>query len=147
LFTIPVELKLYAAGYDTTITLQPVTNIDVFHNDIGLLLIDSIEFDPNNWLLDSVLSISQGMADNSPEQPFVSVFPNPATEGFWFNWGGADRFDGNIILTDMRGREIRNYPVLGNNAWLKLDGVEPGMYLVVIEGNHVSTARKTLMIH
>ncbi|WKZ65448.1 MAG: FG-GAP-like repeat-containing protein [Flavobacteriales bacterium] len=60
----------------------------------------------------------------------VHVFPNPATSEcqVWFGSGNS-----RISLLDALGREARNWPSMTSPAWLNLNGLPAGNYVMTIE--------------
>ncbi len=146
LFTIPIQIKLmYSNLSDSTVIIQPIQNIENFViNTNGNKVVDII-FDPQNWVLDSLLSISQDIQQISISDFFITIGPNPALDELFFKYSGPDNFKGSIKLFDLSGREMLNYNIISNNEIITLNNLNPGMYMAEINGNHIQLVRKLIM--
>lgn len=93
----------------------------------------------NVWSASSVFGISpkQGMEyalATGAENPFVNVFPNPATSRLNIAMQLEKDFNGMLLFTDATGRLVRSMD-LDRSAGaytdvLDLDGLAPGMYIL-----------------
>ena len=74
-FNIPLPYQLFAANWDTTIVVNPSFSGEMFTLTINRA-IDSIQLDPENWVLNQEGIIS-GLSENKLH-PQIELFPNPA---------------------------------------------------------------------
>jgi len=79
LFTIPLPFRIYHQGTYEDIRLPITQNIEVHNISTQGLKIDSVQFDPQNWILDSLESFSISIEPLAVENDFFSVYPNPAS--------------------------------------------------------------------
>ncbi|PIP54010.1 MAG: hypothetical protein COX07_07670 [Bacteroidetes bacterium CG23_combo_of_CG06-09_8_20_14_all_32_9] len=150
LFTTPLQIKIsFAENPDSVIVIQPSQNVQIFNVDVNNNKVSGLTFDPQNWILDSLLyifHISQEVAQIKPDDFFISLNPNPATENLYFRYSGPDDFNGSIKFLDLSGREILLYPLDSKEKIIPLNGIKPGMYLAEIRGNHINLVRKMVMV-
>ena len=59
LFTIPVELKIKTSTDSLITAINPTQNVQTFNINMNNKKVTEIVFDPKNWVLDSLLSITQ----------------------------------------------------------------------------------------
>jgi aminopeptidase N len=147
LFTIPIELKIYTNTDSITTVITPIQNTQIFNLNVNNKKVTGIVFDPNNWILDSLLSISQEIITNEIDDFFISIYPNPTSEKLYFKYSGPDSFKGNLRLLDLSGREVFNYIINSKEETISLNKITPGIYMAEIYGNHANIARKTIVVN
>ncbi|MBI5540859.1 MAG: T9SS type A sorting domain-containing protein [Bacteroidia bacterium] len=146
LFTIPVELKIYTNSDSVTTVINPTQNVQTFNINVNNKRVNSIIFDPNNWVLDSLLSITQEVPTTVMDDFFISIYPNPVSENIYFKYSGTDGFKGNLRLLDLSGREVLYHQINSKLEVIPLKNIKPGMYLSEITGNHITFVRKMVII-
>jgi hypothetical protein len=75
-FEMPVPLKFFGGGKDTTLVFNNTFSDQTFSANPGFA-VDSIQLDPNRWLISANNSVVMGIAP-APEIRPVTIFPNPA---------------------------------------------------------------------
>ena len=75
-FNIPLPYQLFGANWDTTIIVNPSFSGELFSLNINQT-IDTIQFDPENWVLNKVGIIS-GLSEKNLKAK-IELFPNPAS--------------------------------------------------------------------
>ena len=147
LFTIPIQIKLsFASKPDSVLVIQPNQNVEFFHVNVNGNKVSSLTFDPQNWLLDSLTGISQGIGMVGSDDFFIIIYPNPASENIYFQYSGPNIFKGDLFLYDLSGREVLCQSLNSNFTIIPIRNIKPGMYLSEIKGNHMLLTRKVLMI-
>ena len=147
LFTISIELKV-KTNTDSIITvISPIQNIQTFNINMNNKKVTGIVFDPKNWVLDSLLSITQEIISTEVDDFFINIYPNPVTENLYFKYSGPDGFKGNLKLLDLSGRVVFNYVIESKEEIISLKKITPGIYIIEINGNHVNIARKTIVVN
>jgi aminopeptidase N len=147
LFTIPVELKIKTSTDSLITAINPTQNVQTFNINMNNKKVTEIVFDPKNWVLDSLLSITQEIISTEIDDFFINIFPNPATENLYFKYSGPDGFKGNLKLLDLSGREVFDFIINSKEETISLKKVTPGIYIAEIHGNHVNIARKTVVVN
>jgi hypothetical protein len=126
LFTTPLEFKLKYKGGDTTIQAYQKSLIDTFWVGVAHS-IDSIEVDPNRWLLCKVTAVTSVGEEDQRIQPTAyeleQNYPNP------FNPTTKIRYT--IPVGTRHAVSLRVYDVLGREVTTLVNEVkQPGVYAV-----------------
>jgi len=112
-FELPVPVRFYGGGQDTTITYNLQTNGEWFFSQLDFT-VDSLRIDPDLHILSVTSSISLGM-DGEEDIPVV-MYPNPAQESVTFQVPpGADILS--MTILDMAGKVCMQDVPNGNSSW------------------------------
>lgn len=136
-YRMPIQVRLYHGGADTTIVVQNSQMKQVFSIPLAFNP-DSVKFDPDNWILKQVSTTTAGV-DEAPvplrfelSQNYPNPF-NPLTV-IKFNVGGArDQGPGasvKLAIYDLLGREV---------AVLVNEPKAPGSYEVSFDGSRLAS--------
>ena len=127
-FEMPLPIKIYGEGQDTTVVLQNNYNHQDFHLPVSFQ-IDSIVFDPEHWILsrDNQVTLRINSLENGL---YCRLSPNPA--------GQIVRLQTNLspaTIRDIRVWDIAGNPVFSPAPARWIDGVDiidwpVGTYLV-----------------
>ncbi len=71
-------------------------------------------------------------ANEAPPAETFDVFPNPATDRFQVR---ATTTPATLTLTDLTGRQVRSQPTTGRFTDVPVVGLQPGLYLLRLEGS------------
>lgn len=77
-YDMPVPLQLKGAGKDTVVVLNHTGNGQEFWVDAGFV-VDTVIFDPYNWLLSGINTVSKKTAASAGTND-VKIYPNPAPD-------------------------------------------------------------------
>jgi len=147
LFTIPVEIKIsYQNLTDTIVKLYPTQNNQNFNIITNGNKVVNIIFDPNNWVLDSLLSISQNVQITELNDFFILLGQNPSSNSINFQYFGGDNFNGTITVFDETGRKISENVINQNNFDIPISNISSGLCFVKVHGNHINTIKKIAII-
>ena len=80
LFTIPLPFKIYHQGNYENIRLPISQNIETINIAMNGIKVDSVQFDPEYWILDSLESFSISIEPLASENDYFRVYPNPASD-------------------------------------------------------------------
>ncbi|NOU46068.1 MAG: PKD domain-containing protein [Bacteroidales bacterium] len=97
----------------------------------------------NLYIKEMVVSNITSIASNI-ETEGVSVYPNPAHNTFSLNVKDA-LVGSSMILTDNQGREVLQQKITRNSTIVNIKGVAPGVYLLVLTGQHEVVNRKIVI--
>ncbi len=89
LFRMPMEYRLFYPGGDTTVRVYQLANEESYVFNVPYI-IDSIQVDPENWVLNGVTGVQQSTQKKSRGEAF-SIYPNPSEGSFTF------RFDDGML--------------------------------------------------
>lgn len=113
----------------------------------GLSDVTEIEWDPNNWVVDSVENIEKNAAlslESYSEGTHLNIFPNPTSDriNIMNNFSPMGQLE--ISLYDMNGKNVINQLNPINNSEilsLSVNHLPNGVYcLIIISGNRTSRA-------
>jgi aminopeptidase N len=82
LFKMSMEYRLFYLGGDTTVRVQHSVNEETYAFNITQS-IDSIQVDPDNWVLNGVAGVHENTPKKSSGERF-SIYPNPNNGSFTF---------------------------------------------------------------
>lgn len=77
-FELPVPVKFYGQGMDTTLVFDNQNNVQYFFAQLPFQ-VDSLEFDPEDWILAELDTALLSIGSNSADK-VIKVFPNPVTD-------------------------------------------------------------------
>lgn len=137
LFSTPIEIRLYSAQGDTTVTVFDDQPVQVFGFTTGKT-IDSITIDPNHWLIYKLTR--PPVKDNDLSRLFfdVEVYPNPASNAISVVY--KNMVDAPFILYDLSGRKLLEYKLAGaaGKEQLNISALPHGLYIYKVVSGGVS---------
>lgn len=142
-FELPLPFKFYGDGKDTLIVFDNTSNDQIFSFNPGFQ-IDSIQFDPDMWVVCKVDTMTLGKHD-LPAGESLNVMPNPAS-GRLYVTHTLERAS-QIELLSMEGKRM-DLVVIANqakSAELDVSHVPVGMYMLRMQFGNVVVTRKVLV--
>lgn len=122
-FEMPVPVRFYGEGRDTTLVFNHTSDGQVFYIYPDFA-IDSIALDPDLWLVSANNHLSLIGKPGS-----VSLYPNPSTGQIRLAMPGLD--DGSLRVYDAYGREVKlNCTAEGAGLTLDAGGLASGLYMI-----------------
>jgi len=142
LFDMPVEVKLYSAGGDTTVRTRVDAASQIFQYSYTNP-IDSIAIDPNQWLL--YKSTSQPIHDAGLNKlpAAASVYPNPAHSTINISYKYLD--NAQLIIYNAAGKKMMSHKLPGASGMEQVDirGLAAGVYVYsIVSGGRVLLEEK-----
>jgi aminopeptidase N len=140
--TVPYLIH-FEDGTETTLLLFQDANINTYLIPLGKP-IESIELDPEQWILHRLNSLSVGMEESDNPVHF-SIGPNPAGDHFtiFFTHPAQDEFL--VSIHDLSGRVLYENALESSKEKLTIQGMPSGVYMVSLS-NGQETLRKKLVI-
>jgi aminopeptidase N len=127
-FSTPMEIRLRSTTGDTVIRVNNDRNEQMFRFTWRKTM-TGMSLDPNEWVLDSVGSVTKDATLNEGQIPVsgMRVYPNPTSTGW-----NIDGLSGNceLMLTDVAGRVIWTGNTRQQNASIPAEGIGAGMYFM-----------------
>jgi hypothetical protein len=141
LFNTPLEMKFTSATGDTIVMVNNNANSQNFKFIWGRTM-TGMNIDPNDWLIDSVLSITHDptLAVSNVTLSHVVIIPNP-TNDVW-NLTGINE-PVSIILTDVAGKIILEKKTEGNMT-IPAQHLPYGIYFLQITTDTGNTTYKLI---
>ncbi len=136
LFKMTMEYQLhFSDNSDMKFRVYQNTNVQTFTVDIPAgKTIQSIEVDPDNWVLNKVGTIVVGDVEHSNLE--VRIFPNPVSNEIHLYFKDLYQHK-EVQILDMNGKIIRSENCNSNNMTLDVSQLEKGNYILNIkEDNH-----------
>ncbi len=142
-FEMPVPIRFYGGGNDTTLVFNHTFSGEMFTVNPGFA-IDSVKFDPDLWLVSANNTVALGK-DDLPAGKNLVLMPNPASDFLYVqhNLGKIN----SIEILSMEGKQekvqIRNQDDARIEIGIK--NLSAGMYLVRIGYNGGVVTRKVVV--
>jgi aminopeptidase N len=155
LFRMPMEYKLFHSGKDTTVRLYQISNDDTYFIHM-YLPVDSIQVDPDNWVLNGLAGVNETSRKKSNGVKY-SIYPNPNNGSFTFRLADGSIREGSehsfedvkVEVYDMAGRRIFSRRFEGCLPWqtysVDLGNLNQGIYMVRL-GNGSGFAIKKIIV-
>ena len=127
-FELPVPLRFFGGGVDTTVVLDHTVNGQLFSFHLPFT-IDSLQFDPDLWLISANNELVVSVDELQGAEQGFTMYPNPATDRI--AWHTTAPFDGSAQVVDVLGRTLRT--TSARNGAIDLVGLAPGSYWLVLQ--------------
>jgi aminopeptidase N len=135
-YEMPIPVKAYGDGTDTTYTLNHTFNGQSFMVEVPFI-VDSIAFDPDLWLVSGNNEVTF-----SGNEAFIEVYPNPVGSDLKIN--SSDPLE-EVKIYDSAGRLVGKWKDLGIYAEISMKNMADGIYL--IRAKSTSTSVEIKLIH
>jgi aminopeptidase N len=129
-FEMPVPIMFYGEDRDTTLVFDNTYSGQDFYTDPGFV-VDSVQFDPDIWLISKDSFATLGIDDLSSVNK-INLYPNPATEHIQFTI--PNQTINYIRIFDLSGKLMMEDEVYTINKLVDVNvsGLKPGIYFVKI---------------
>jgi len=135
-FEMPVPIKFFAWDADTTVIFNHTSSGELFSFTWNHS-IDSLQFDPELWILSANNTISVGIQDLVNQSGMGKIYPNPAKE--YINIIIPESEKGNIKLSiaDVSGKlQLTRNAINESTFILDISALPKGFYTLKIQGLH-----------
>jgi aminopeptidase N len=138
-----MEYKIMSPQGDTTIKINQTANDQTF-TFYYPKTVTGVAVDPNNWVLNGVGTIREGVSTVSLPPDHITVFPNPVRDNISIRMP-ANRY--NLIrLADVNGRLLATYTIpVGTTLFKQNLRLPTGIYFLYFSGSNVAEVRKILV--
>jgi len=138
-----MEYKVLSPQGDSSIKLNQTSDNQTF-TIYYPKTVTGVQVDPNNWVLNGVGDIKEGVSTTVNLPKKITVFPNPVKDDISIHLPPNTY---NLIrLIDVNGRLLRNYTIPAGTTLFKQNPHLPtGIYFLYFFGNNGSDVRKILV--
>ncbi len=151
-FTMPVQIKVSRATGDTTVTL-----FNNAQNQLFEIAIEgepaSISFDPNNYILKTVLSIVTGVEGDVSLNSYSleQNYPNPFNPSTVISWQSPVGIWQTLKVFDVLGNEVATLvdefkPAGKYEVEFNASGLSSGIYFYTLNSGNYTAAKKMVLI-
>ena len=141
-FKMHFPVKLYFKDEtDTTLIFEQTNPENIFSASLSKL-IDSLQIDPELWVLkkvESLIGIEKNELNNS-----IHIYPNPFQNEFFIENSGT--FPLKLQINDMKGNKIYYSEIRQRNTSINLSNFEPGIYLILLKTDNNWLAKKIIKL-
>jgi len=142
-FELPVPLKFFGGEKDTIFVFNHTFSGEMFSVNPGFI-IDSVQFDPDLWLISAKNEVSLG-SNELPAGKNLSIMPNPASD-FLYVQHNLDKINSlEIITLDGKQKTVRSSVENDTQVKINIQHLKPGMYFLRIGFNEGSVTKKFIM--
>lgn len=132
-FDMPVPLRVYSGEQEFDLILQHTYSGEQFIVPYPEVIIDSVKFDPDMWLIAKLDYLSLGVPDEKQMSGRLNIYPNPARDQIQFVI--ADKWIDRFEIFNIAGQTVDAAAVSTINEVVKIDitNLKRGMYFVRVE--------------
>ncbi len=138
IFKTPIEYKLTRSIGDTIIKVDQ-NNLVEYYTIPGVLgTVTAVSVDPNNWILNKVISVTQdatltniGVNEFSQVADMISVYPNPASAKLFVELPTENNFK--LTVFDLQGNVVTNEFNKFGLTTLSLNEFAQGVYFLQVQ--------------
>ncbi|MCS6935675.1 MAG: M1 family aminopeptidase [Chitinophagales bacterium] len=137
-FDVPIPVRLYGEGYDTTYRLMHLYSGQQFVLEPPFT-VDSIVFDPDRWILSRGNTVERVYNREAAYGLLADVYPNPCRDEVHVTvMLLSARDELTLTLTDLQGRTVYQQPMVLPTATLPTRALPRGIYILKVSGKHTS---------
>jgi len=106
-YQVPIELKMIASGFDTTVTVIAFQRDQEFVIPLGATVNDVL-VDPQGWLLHDLVNTERSFPVNVAQAPvsLLRAYPNPFNPRTVFHWEAGIATHDLVEVFDVQGRRV-----------------------------------------
>ncbi len=139
---VPYHL-IFTDGTDTTLLLYQDANLNTYNIPISKT-IDTIEVDPEQWILHKLNSISVGIEETESMLHFT-LGPNPARDYLRIFFSHPSDKLYTLYISDLTGRKVFIETMENADRFIDISRLSPGVYLVSLSDG-IDVLNKELIV-
>ncbi len=143
-YQMPIPVKFKNAVQDTIIVFNHTYSGQLFSATIPWQ-VDSVIFDPDIWILSNNNIVSLGFTENSDNNLFATVFPNPAKDKLQINFSKSNNHTKEIRFDDMLGKNILMIHTTKQQNTIDLKNISAGNYVLKISEEKNTLVQKIIV--
>lgn len=141
-FEMPVPVTFYSGGVDTTFILDHHTNGQTWIVNLPFNVIDSINIDPEMWLISGNNQILLD-SSNPDLNNKLQIYPNPTKD--FIRLSSAKR-NSIVYISDIKGSEIMQIRDYDGFKWIDVSTLRKGVYIVKIKSDTFEAKAKLVKL-
>jgi len=145
-FELPVALKFKNATQEKIIVVDNKINGEIFIKNIGFIA-DTVLIDPDYWLI-TKNNVSAKLADATPGQNVIQVFPNPVGDLFYIYMHKMVAANADINLYNAAGQliYIKKINLINGSGYIEIPSkkLSKGVYFLRIHADGLKFVKKLL---
>ncbi len=145
-FELPVALKFKNATQEKIIVVDNKINGEIFIKNIGFIA-DTVLIDPDYWLI-TKNNVSAKLADATPGQNVIQVFPNPVGDLFYIYMHKMVAANADINLYNAAGQliYIKKINLINGSGYIEIPSkkLSKGVYFLRIYADGLKFVKKLL---
>ena len=141
LFEMLLDFRLvFDDGTDTLVHFNQTENLNLFTMNFNKNVLN-VEFDPFNWTLEEVVSISH-INEIQVSPLYFTLGPNPATDKLTLFFLTQDNASREILITNTKGQQIYLVESSENTMEIATSFMKSGVYFVSVSDGKNSFVKK-----
>jgi aminopeptidase N len=142
-FNTPLDIKATGLNFDTAFRINQTENNQLFKIKLSKS-INSIEFDPQNWLLKKVKNISQ-LPEIPSSDNYLNILSNPFGDSLKLAFKEETFKDDKVQIIGIKGSVIsETYVRKKKEAVINTSVMSPGVYLLILNHGQDKYVRKII---
>jgi hypothetical protein len=142
-FEMPVPLRFYGGGKDTALVFNLTFSGQIFTANPGFV-VDSVQFDPDQWLISANNSVTMGINPGT-ELQHVSVYPTPARDYIMVQGGSEAPQSAEAISPDGRILPLKGKGMDTSVTCFDISQLAQGMYILRLNFRKSVVNRKLIV--
>ncbi len=127
-FKVPLEIRFSWAGGDTIIRFDQTVNDQAFSAVIPHT-VQSLEIDPNNWIINNVGSVVTNIPITGTSVQW-QIGPNPANTYLNIEAPGMDLKTTDLVISDITGKSVRSITMASGAETIDISDLPAGIYYI-----------------
>ncbi|HEX3007824.1 MAG TPA: M1 family aminopeptidase [Bacteroidales bacterium] len=145
-FTTPFEIKASAADYDTTFRLEQTSGQQIFKIKL-VKPVNTLELDPDNWLLKVVTNITL-LPEIPSDDNYFTMTPNPFNGYLTIKFKEDPAKDEKIEIINLNGHTLlKMFARKKRETVVNTDSLKPGTYLLKVSHDQEKYVRKIVKVN
>ncbi|MBI5020444.1 MAG: T9SS type A sorting domain-containing protein [Ignavibacteriales bacterium] len=146
IFTMPIDIKLTAPGWDTTVTVFNNASEQLFYFPVDRI-IKNVQLDPGGWILKDVSE------EFNHRFILYQNYPNPCRTYTQINYELPSKMHVNLTVYNILGQKIKTLVDEPNSIgaheakWENIADYPSGVYYYRLTGLNLVATKKLLIIH
>ncbi|UCG27884.1 MAG: T9SS type A sorting domain-containing protein [Bacteroidales bacterium] len=140
LFKTSLEFRLSYVGGDTVIRVFQDQAIQDF-SFVVPSTVQSLEFDPYNWILAKVSSINYIPDLDTDPSTLFRIWPNPVSQELNIHFYGRQR-EHMVVISDLSGKIYSSFRTESEHITIPVGFLAPGFYTLTVEEEGKKTVQK-----
>ena len=141
LFKMLLDFRLvFDDGTDTLVRFRQTENLNLFTMNFNKNVVN-VEFDPFNWTLEEVVSISH-VNEMQASPLYFTMGPNPAMDKLTLYFLSQGNVSRKILISNTKGQQVYKVESSENHLEIATSFLESGVYFIAVSDGKNSIVKK-----